>query len=84
VDGLPCAWHSEGQGFESLGSTTTSGDPTYVDHRMRALQGLIHIYVESFRIIPRPRESTVMVEPSLWTFAGRSQPCHGFAEPSGS
>src|SRR5713101_8695820 len=37
----------------------------------------------SFRIIPRPRESTAMVEPSLWTFAGRSQPCHGFAEPGG-
>ena len=25
-----------------------------------------------------------MVEPSLWTFAGGSQLCHGFAEPGGS
>jgi hypothetical protein len=66
-----------------LRSTTTSGDSIISRPRDAGPVGIDPNLRGSFRIIPRPRESTAMVEPSLWTFAGRSQPCHGFAEPGG-
>src|SRR5713226_388534 len=65
-------------------STTTSGVPDIGRPQDAGPAGIDPNLRGSFRIIPRPRESTAMVEPSLWTFAGRSQPCHGFAERGGS